>query len=155
MTNDNTLTGSALLLDCRLNPQNYHELAKLTRDEAQALISALVMKAMLYRGQRQDTDTVVFVSNALLDELQQNDAGVWAITVEEVQYIFRAAVLHNADFYVCVASLYRVILEFWKGPGRDIRKEAEFKRKKKQEAAAVGTFIQASAVDLNDKFKTN
>lgn len=155
MTNENKLTGSALLLDCRMNPQNYHELAKLTRDEAQTLLNALVMKAMLYRGQRQDTDTVSYVSGALLDELMQNESGVWAITVEEVQYIFRSAVLHNADFYVCVASLYRVILEFWKGPGRDIRTEAEYRGKKVAPPSAAETFIQAKAVDINDKFKTN
>ena len=148
--------GKRVLVLCKLYPEKFHRLDAIGREQAEEALAKIVVKAMLYRGQRQDTDTVGYVVSSLLDELQRNESNVWYLTVEEIGYTIRENVLQDPDFYISVASLYRAIVAYTKNEGHEAAAIANNQRARlKQQTTAAETFIQAKAVDINDKFKTN
>ena len=159
LTTPAPLQGEDLLLACRKDPQKYRRLSRIPRPEAESTMAKIVMKAMLYRGQRADTDTVAFISSSLLDELQRNEYGVWYLSFEEVEWLFRSTVLHSTDFYISVSSLYSVLVDYAKGLGnqlqRRVEKEKLAAKDKALKESVVGTMMASMAVDINDKLKTN
>lgn len=158
LTNPAPLKGEALLLACRKDPRTYRRLNAIPRSEAEARMTALVFKAMLYRGQHApDDDYVPMLSGALLDELAQNEYGVWSLSFEEVEWVFRTSVLHKPDFYISVSSLYTVLVDYAKGLGNQLQqkvnKEKQDAERKALRDSAVGVMLAAYSQEMNNNSK--
>ena len=157
LTTTAPLKGEELLLACRKDPRTYRRLNAIPRPEADARMVQLVTKAMLYRGQHAADDVVSYVATSLMDELAQNEYGVWSLSFEEVEWVFRTSVLHKPDFYISVSSLYTVLVDYAKGLGNQLQqkvnKEKQDAERKALRDSAVGVMLAAYSQEMNNNSK--
>lgn len=151
MSSDLTIPGQGQnlpsLLEIRMDSKTYPRLCRYNRDEAVFNMTKIVNQAFLYRGQTTDPSVVSFVSSSLVDEiLQETKWGAKYLSFEEISRIIKKAVLES-DIYISVSSLYKVIIDFCKGEGNRIQREAqELKRKQEEESlrnSVVAPMLQA------------
>lgn len=91
--------------------------------EAAAKMTAIVMQALLYRGQRTDGVNIEYIASALVQEIVQEPAlGLRHLTFDEIRYAIRKAVLFE-DAYICVSSLFRAVVNYARNEGTEIQKE--------------------------------
>lgn len=110
--------GQASLLEMRADATRFPRIKTLPREQAVSGLARIVGQAFLYRGQAADPVNVQFISNALLNELLQDDRfGASYLSLAEIQVVVKRAVLESDMFGISVASLYKVIKEFVKGEG--------------------------------------
>ena len=147
------------LLQMRMDSKTYPRLCRYDHSEAVRRMSAIVSKAMLYRGQTADEMAISVISSALVDELLLEDKwGAKHLSFEEISIVVNKAVLES-DIYVSVSSLYKVIIEFCKGEGSRIQKEAaDLKRRQEDESlkkSVIAPMLQAytGAFLKNNKIK--
>lgn len=152
LTTATPVKGEAFLLACRRDPQTYRRLRAIPRPEAEAAMAKLVMKAMLYRGQRASEDSVAFIASSLLDELEGNEYGVWSLSFEEIEWVFRTTILHNLDFFISVATLYNALVDYAKGLGdqlqQKVKREKQDAERKALRDSAVGTMLAAYSIEM-------
>lgn len=131
MTIDNKVT----LLDMRMDSKRFPRLESYPREVAVAEMAKIVTQAFLYRGQSADPTNIQFISANLVDELQANldKLGTNQITFAEISRIVKRAVLQEEMYGISVASLYKVIIEYIKGEGHRLHKQAvEIKRQEEE-----------------------
>lgn len=127
--------GQASLLEMRADATRFPRINKMSREQAVSGLIRIVSQAFLYRGQAADPVNVQFISNALLNELLDDDKyGAGYLSLAEIQVIVKRAVLGGSEMFgISVASLYKVIMEFVKGEGHRNQQQVLEQRKKETE----------------------
>ena len=135
------------LLEIRMDSKKYPRLCRIDRNEAIRKMTIIVNTAMMYRGQAADATGVSLISSSLVDELLAEEKyGAKFLSIEEIAIIVKKAVLET-DIYVSVSTLYRAVLDYCKGEGSRINREAAtLKRKQDEESlrnSVVAPMLQA------------
>ena len=127
--------GQASLLEMRADATRFPRINKMSREQAVSGLIRIVSQAFLYRGQAADPVNVQFISNALLNELLDDDKyGAGYLSLAEIQVIVKRAVLGGSEMFgISVASLYKVIMEFVKGEGHRNQQQVLEQRHKETE----------------------
>lgn len=127
--------GQASLLEMRADATRFPRINTMSREQAVSGLIRIVSQAFLYRGQAADPVNVQFISNALLNELlDDNKYGAGYLSLAEIQVIVKRAVLGGSEMFgISVASLYKVIMEFVKGEGHRNQQQVLEQRKKETE----------------------
>ena len=127
--------GQASLLEMRADATRFPRIKTMSREQAVSGLIRIVSQAFLYRGQAADPVNVQFISNALLNELLEDDKyGAGYLSLAEIQVIVKRAVLGGSEMFgISVASLYKVIMEFVKGEGHLNQQQVLEQRKKETE----------------------
>ena len=124
--------GQASLLEMRADATRFPRINTMSREQAVSGLIRIVSQAFLYRGQAADPVNVQFISNALLNELLEDDKyGAGYLSLAEIQVIVKRAVLGGSEMFgISVASLYKVIMEFVKGEGHRNQQQVLEQRQK-------------------------
>ena len=127
--------GQASLLEMRADATRFPRINTMSREQAVSGLIRIVSQAFLYRGQAADPVNVQFISNALLNELMEDDKyGAGNLSLAEIQVIVKRAILGGSEMFgISVASLYKVIMEFVKGEGHRNQQQVLEQRKKETE----------------------
>ena len=127
--------GQASLLEMRADATRFPRINTMSREQAVSGLIRIVSQAFLYRGQAADPVNVQFISNALLNELLEDDKyGAGYLSLAEIQVIVKRAVFGGSEMFgISVASLYKVIMEFVKGEGHRNQQQVLEQRKKETE----------------------
>ena len=127
--------GQASLLEMRADATRFPRINSMSREQAVSGLIRIVSQAFLYRGQAADPVNVQFISNALLNELLEDDKyGAGYLSLAEIQVIVKRAILGGSEMFgISVASLYKVIMEFVKGEGHRNQQQVLEQRKKETE----------------------
>lgn len=163
MSNDivNYNPGQASLLEMRADATRFPRLKNIPRDQAVSGLTRIITQAFLYRGQAADPVNVQFISNALLNELLENEeCGASYLSLAEIQVVVKRAVLGEAEMFgISVASLYKVIMAYVKGEGHLNQKQVEQYRREAQDrsykASPVSAMLQAANGDFIKNHKIN
>ena len=141
--------GQASLLEMRADATRFPRIKTMSREQAVSGLIRIVSQAFLYRGQAADPVNVQFISNALLNELLDDDKyGAGYLSLAEIQVIVKRAVLGGSEMFgISVASLYKVIMEFVKGEGHRNQQQVLEQRQKETERilkeSALAPMLQA------------
>ena len=127
--------GQASLLEMRADATRFPRIKTMSREQAVSGLIRIVSQAFLYRGQAADPVNVQFISNALLNELLDDDKyGAGYLSLAEIQVVVKRAVLGGSEMFgISVASLYKVIMEFVKGEGHRNQQQVLEQRQKEAE----------------------
>lgn len=122
LTNINSAISAPLeadLLRIRKDSATFPRLRNIPEAEATAALYRLITQAMLYRGQKADESFVRFTAAALLGEMlaDTHGCGLAEITLQEIAFAVRRAVLTEDLYGVNVATLYRAIVRYAKNDG--------------------------------------
>ena len=141
--------GQASLLEMRADATRFPRINTMSREQAVSGLIRIVSQAFLYRGQAADPVNVQFISNALLNELLEDDKyGAGYLSLAEIQVVVKRAVLGGSEMFgISVASLYKVIMEFVKGEGHRNQQQVSEQRQKEAERilkeSALAPMLQA------------
>lgn len=116
---------AAGLLEIRHNAASFPRLKDIPYADAYMRIHPIVTKALIYRGQQVTPKQVDTIAAAFLGELLSNfdRFGTAEITIEEIAYAVRQAVLGDDEMYgVNVASLYKAVVRYIKTEGAQLQK---------------------------------
>ena len=127
--------GQASLLEMRADATRFPRINTMSREQAVSGLIRIVSQAFLYRGQAADPVNVQFISNALLNELLEDDKyGAGYLSLAEIQVVVKRAILGGSEMFgISVASLYKVIMEFVKGEGHRNQQQVLEQRQKETE----------------------
>ena len=141
--------GQASLLEMRADETRFPRINTMSREQAVSGLIRIVSQAFLYRGQAADPVNVQFISNALLNELLEDDKyGAGYLSLAEIQVVVKRAVLGGSEMFgISVASLYKVIMEFVKGEGHRNQQQVLEQRQKEADRilkeSALAPMLQA------------
>ena len=153
--------GQASLLEMRADATRFPRINTISREQAVSGLIRIVSQAFLYRGQAADPVNVQFISNALLNELLEDDKyGAGYLSLAEIQVIVKRAILGGSEMFgISVASLYKVIMEFVKGEGHLNQQQVLEQRKKETERilkeSALAPMLKAYAGEFIRNNKIN
>ena len=153
--------GQASLLEMRADATRFPRINTMSREQAVSGLIRIVSQAFLYRGQAADPVNVQFISNALLNELLEDDKyGAGYLSLAEIQVIVKRAILGGSEMFgISVASLYKVIMEFVKGEGHRNQQQVLEQRKKETERilkeSALAPMLKAYAGEFIRNNKIN
>lgn len=112
------------LVEIRSNNVKYPRLKSYSQDDAVKGLTAIVLKAMMYKGQDAEQNYVLFIARTLYDELMcDHTFGVKYITLEEIDLAVRKAILTSDVYGISVASLYKIIVDYAKTEGHNAQKK--------------------------------
>ena len=153
--------GQASLLEMRADATRFPRINTMSREQAVSGLIRIVSQAFLYRGQAADPVNVQFISNALLNELLDDDKyGAGYLSLAEIQVVVKRAVLGGSEMFgISVASLYKVIMEFVKGEGHLNQQQVLEQRKKETERilkeSALAPMLKAYKLEFIRNNKIN
>jgi len=140
---------NASLLEMRADSDRFPRIKTMPREQAVLGMSKIVTQAFLYRGQAADPTNIQFISSALVQELLEDTNGAYNLSLAEIQVIVKRAVLNTDMMGINVSSLYKVIIAFVKGEGRENQTRVDALRRVKPDTpgmamltAATGEFIR-------------
>lgn len=120
---DNTLVNynprQASLLEMRADSDRFPRIKTMPREQVVEGMTRIVTQAFLYRGQAADPTNIQFISSALVQELLEDSNGAFNLSLAEIQVIVKRAVLNTDMMGINVSSLYKIIIAFVKGEGRE------------------------------------
>lgn len=141
--------GNASLLEMRADSDRFPRIKTMPREQAVLGMSKIVTQAFLYRGQAADPTNIQFISSALVQEILEDTNGAYNLSLAEIQVIVKRAVLNTDMMGINVSSLYKVIIAFVKGEGRENQSRVDALRRVKPNPggmamlqAATGEFIR-------------
>lgn len=134
--------GRASLLEMRADADRFPRIKTLPREQVVDGLTRIVSQAFLYRGQTADKTNIQFVSSALADELLESEDGTRNLSLAEIQVIVKRAVL-NTDMFLSVSTLYKVIIAFVKGEGRENQNRVDALRRVKKPNTGGMAMLQA------------
>ena len=134
--------GRASLLEMRADADRFPRIKTLPREQVVDGLTRIVSQAFLYRGQTADKTNIQFVSSALADELLESEDGTRNLSLAEIQVIVKRAVL-NTDMFLSVSTLYKVIIAFVKGEGRENQNKVDALRRVKKPNTGGMAMLQA------------
>lgn len=134
-TQDNTLVnynpGRASLLEMRADSDRFPRIKTMPREQVVDGLTRIVSQAFLYKGQTADKTNIQFISSALVQELLEDTNGAYNLSLAEIQVIVKRAVLNTEMIGINVSSLYKVIIAFVKGEGRENQSRVDALRRVK------------------------
>lgn len=153
MTNElTTRPAEASLIEIRQDPHRFPRLKTFYPGDVAAAILPIVSMAYNYRGQHAAEGILQVTAESLATELLRNDAGSADLSVEEIRYAIRKEVLTAENFYPCVASLYRCVMNYVKGEGHQLQAQIKARRidedRKALRDSAVGTMLAAYSIEM-------
>lgn len=141
--------GNASLLEMRADSDKFPRIKTMPMEQAVLGMSKIVTQAFLYRGQAADPTNIQFISSALVQEILEDTNGAYNLSLAEIQVIVKRAVLNTDMMGINVSSLYKVIIAFVKGEGRENQSRVDALRRVKPNPggmamlqAATGEFIR-------------
>lgn len=141
--------GRASLLEMRQHPELFPRIKTMPREQVVDGLTRIVSQAFLYRGQAADSTNIQFISASLADELLEDESGARNLSLAEIQAVVKKAVLTTDMMGINVSSLYKVIISFVKGEGRENQSRVDALRRVKPNPggmamlqAATGEFIR-------------
>ena len=112
---------NASLIEMRADSKRFPRVGAVPREIAIGNMKKIVYNAYLYRGQTADGTAVDYISSALIDELLSGyDQGTEYISFAEISRLVKRAILRDEMFGISVASIYKVIIEYINGEGREL-----------------------------------
>lgn len=117
--------GRASLLEMRQHPELFPRIKTMPREQVVDGLTRIVSQAFLYRGQAADPTNIQFISSSLADELLEDENGARNLSLAEIQAVVKKAVLTTDMMGINVSSLYKIILAFVKGEGRENQSRVE------------------------------
>lgn len=150
---DNSLVnynpGRASLLEMRADSDRFPRIKTMPRERVVDGLTRIVSQAFLYRGQAADPTNIQFISSSLADELLADESGARNLCLAEIQAVVKRAVLNTDMMGINVSSLYKIIIAFVKGEGRENQSRVDALRRVKPNPggmamlqAATGEFIR-------------
>ena len=130
---DNSLVnynpGRASLLEMRADSDRFPRIKTMPRERVVDGLTRIVSQAFLYRGQAADPTNIQFISSSLADELLDDENGASWLSLAEIQVVVKRAVLNSDMMGINVTSLYKVIVAFLRGEGRENQSKVEQQRR--------------------------
>lgn len=125
----NSLTmATPTLLDMRADPVKFPRLNILDRTQAVGEMANIISRAYMYRGQATDPTNLQFIASNLVDELLRDQIyGAGNISMAEIREVVKKAVLET-DIFISVSTLYKAILEYCKGEGKQLEQTLRQRR---------------------------
>lgn len=132
---ENQLTINKPLVLARLRPDKYPRLALIPKDDAVFALIDIISRAYLYKGYRSDDDNIKFMAETLYDEMMMDThhLGMPKISMFEIGYAIKKAVMDNEDFFFSVSYLYNVIKKYCLKDGHEALEEAKKIIKREQQ----------------------
>lgn len=123
---ENQLTINEPLVLARLRPDKFPRLMTLQKNDAVLILIDIISRAYLYKGYRPDDDNVKFMAETLYEEMMMDNhhMGMPNISMFEVGYAIKKAVMDNDDFFFSVSYLYNIIKKYCLKEGHDATEEA-------------------------------
>lgn len=111
------------LLRIRKDAATFPRLRDIPEEVALQELYRLITQAMLYRGQKADESFVRFTAAALLGEMRAdfNRCGLPEITLPEIAFAVRRAVISEDIYGVNVASLYKALVQYARNDGAKLQ----------------------------------
>ena len=145
--------GNASLLEMRADSDRFPRIKTMPREQAVLGMSKIVTQAFLYRGQAADPTNIQFISSALVQEILEDNNGAYNLSLAEIQVIVKRAVLNTDMMGINVSSLYKVIIAFVKGEGRENQSRVDALRRVKPNSPGMA-MLQAATGDFIRNHKT-
>lgn len=145
--------GNASLLEMRADSDRFPRIKTMPREQAVLGMSKIVTQAFLYRGQAADPTNIQFISTALVQEILEDSNGAYNLSLAEIQVIVKRAVLNTDMMGINVSSLYKVIIAFVKGEGRENQSRVDALRRVKPNSPGMA-MLQAATGDFIRNHKT-
>ena len=145
--------GNASLLEMRADSDRFPRIKTMPREQAVLGMSKIVTQAFLYRGQAADPTNIQFISSALVQEILEDTNGAFNLSLAEIQVIVKRAVLNTDMMGINVSSLYKVIIAFVKGEGRENQSRVDALRRVKPNSPGMA-MLQAATGDFIRNHKT-
>lgn len=155
MSNDivNYNPQGATLLEMRADSDRFPRIKTMPREQAVSGMTRIVSQAFLYRGQAADPANVQFIATALVEELLADDNGAYNLSLAEIQVVVKRAVLTTDMIGINVSSLYKVIIAFVKGEGRENQARVDNSRRTRPTASGMA-MLQAAAGEFARNHKS-
>lgn len=141
--------GRASLLEMRADSDRFPRIKSMSMEQVVDGLTRIVSQAFLYKGQTADKTNIQFIASALAQELLEDSNGAYNLSLAEIQVIVKRAVLNTDMMGINVSSLYKVIIAFVKGEGRENQSRVDALRRVKPNPggmamlqAATGEFIR-------------
>lgn len=141
--------GRASLLEMRADSDRFPRIKTMHKEQVVDGLTRIVSQAFLYKGQTADKTNIQFIASALAQELLEDSNGAFNLSLAEIQVIVKRAVLNTDMMGINVSSLYKVIITFVKGEGRENQSRVDALRRVKPNPggmamlqAATGEFIR-------------
>lgn len=121
------LTISNPCVEARLRPDKHPRLKNYPRDMAVNMIAEIIFKAYFYKGFKFDQDNVRAISETLYEEMMMDShkLGMPQISMFEIGYAIKKAVMDNEDFFFSVSYIYNVIKKYCLKEGHEALEEAK------------------------------
>lgn len=129
------------LVDMRADSRRFPRLATLDQETAQHRLQGIVAMAYTYTGRQYQPADLTLVAHGLYTELMLDEDGVGTknISVEEIGYAIRRAVLTTEMYGINVVSLYKAVRAYCVGEGHDAQQQANERRAAERKAQLKAT----------------
>lgn len=113
------------LVIARMRENEFPRISKIPKENASLLLMDILSKAYLYKGYRLDEQNIKFLASALYDEIiQEQQLGMKWLSMFEIGYAIKKAVMNDDDFFFSVSHLYKILRNYCKGEGHMAHQEA-------------------------------
>lgn len=142
------------LVDMRADSRRFPRLATIDQETAQHRLQSIVAMAYTYTGRQYQPADLTLVAHGLYTELMLDEDGVGTknISVEEIGYAIRRAILSTEMYGINVVSLYKAVRAYCVGEGHYAQQQANERRaaerKAQLKASAPGAMLESYAGQL-------
>ena len=120
---------TASLLEMRADAQRFHRLKTIPVEQAVKEMAVIVSQAFLYKGHTAEQSHIEFIATTLVDELlADRQYGAGNISIGEIRYVIKRAILETDIPAISVSTLYRVVLDYAKGEGNDLERQIRMRK---------------------------
>lgn len=139
------------LVDMRADSRRFPRLATIDQETAQHRLQGIVAMAYTYTGRQYQPADLTLVAHGLYTELMLDEDGVGTknISVEEIGYAIRRAILSTEMYGINVVSLYKAVRAYCVGEGHYAQQQANERRaaerKAQLKASAPGAMLESYA----------
>lgn len=142
------------LVDMRADSRRFPRLATIDQETAQHRLQGIVAMSYTYTGRQYQPADLTLVAHGLYTELMLDEDGVGTknISVEEIGYAIRRAILSTEMYGINVVSLYKAVRAYCVGEGHYAQQQANERRaaerKAQLKASAPGAMLESYAGQL-------
>lgn len=139
------------IVDMRADSRRFPRLATIDQETAQHRLQGIVAMAYTYTGRQYQPADLTLVAHGLYTELMLDEDGVGTknISVEEIGYAIRRAILSTEMYGINVVSLYKAVRAYCVGEGHYAQQQANERRaaerKAQLKASAPGAMLESYA----------
>ena len=139
------------LVDMRADSRRFPRLATIDQETAQHRLQGIVAMAYTYTGRQYQPADLTLVAHGLYTELMLDEdrVGTKNISVEEIGYAIRRAILSTEMYGINVVSLYKAVRAYCVGEGHYAQQQANERRaaerKAQLKASAPGAMLESYA----------